>query len=237
MNKKILFISFCLFSLTSIYTRNTAQEQTFKFDIPKDWILYNIGDVGQIGIPSILELRSKNSVHTLNQKAIKNYFVTHKKIEVSSLSNYQLIFQPLGYDSGKIPSTYVRVLIHYHKGKLGDFMKWNDASNLTSSEREELYIEYKKDLVDFISKGKDEMKVRLIKINPIEVGKTNGLDYIKHSYTRQMGDRPIVKVQTYSFYNSDEMVEITISYGLAENETENLYLEKIVSTFNFTTRK
>jgi len=237
MKSRLLTITFCLFVAICCYSQNISKEQTLKLDIPKDWALYEIGDIGQIAIPLTLELRSKNSIHTLNQKVIKNYFVVHRKIEVSSIDSYQLIFQPLEYDKGVIPSNYVRVLIHYQKGRLGDFMKWNDASNLTSSECEELDKKYRQNLLDAISKGKDIMKVKLIKRNPIEVGKTNGLAYIKHSYTRQMGDRPIVKVQTYSFYNSDEMVEITISHSLAENETENLNLDKIVSTFNFTRRK
>lgn len=237
MNKKQLIIALCLFSITSTYSKNTVNEQTIKLDIPRNWRLYSIGDVGQIGIPPTLELRSKNSVHTLNQKAIKNYFVDHKKIEVSSLTNYQLIFQPLGYDNGKISSTYQRVLIFYKKGKVGEYMKWNDPANLNTTEREEIDKMYKQKLLDTFSEVKDAMKLKLIKRSPIEIGKTNGLQYIKHSYIRQMGDRPIVKVQTYTFYNSDEMVEITISYGLAENETENLNLDKIVSTFNFTRRK
>ena len=237
MKNKLKIITFYLIASISSYAQSTTKEQTLKLDIPKGWALYEIGDVGQIAIPSTLEMRSKNSVHTLNQKAIKNYLVVHKKIEVSSLTNYQLIFQPLGYDNGEIHSTYIRVLIHYQKGKLGDFMKWNGASNLKSSDREEIDKKYRKKLLDAISKGKDVMKVKLISRNPIEVRKTNGLAYIKHSYTRQMGDRPIVKVQTYTFNNSDEMVEITIIYSLAENETENLNLDKIVSTFNFTTRK
>jgi hypothetical protein len=237
MKKKLLTITFWLFAAVSIYTQNTANGQLLENSIPKDWTLYEIGDIGQIGIPSTLELRGDNSVHSLNQKAIRNYFVVHKKIDVSSLTNYQLIFQPLGYDNGKIPSTYVRVLIHYEKGKLGDFMKWNDASNLTKSDREELDKMYKRKLLDAISKGKDIMKMKLISKNPIEIGKTNDLAYIKHSYTRQMGDRPIVKVQTFTFYNSDEMVEITISHSLIGNETGNLNLDKIVSTFDFTRRK
>jgi len=237
MEKKLLTFTCCLLAAVSIFTQNNQNGQMLENSIPKDWALYDIGDVGQIAIPLTLELRSKNSVHTLNQKAIKNYFVVHKKIEVSSLTNYQLIFQPLGYDNGEIPSTYMRVLIKYQKGKLGDFMKWNDASNLTSSDREKVDKRYKQDLLNAISKGKDIMKMKLISRNPIEVGKTNGLAYIKHSYKRQMGEKPIVKVQSYSFYNSDEMVEITISYGLAENETENILLDKIASMFNFNNRK
>ena len=237
MKNRLSIIIFCLFATISNYAEHSAKEQLLENSISKDWTLYEIGDIGQIGIPLTLELRGDNSVHTLNQKAIRNYFVVHKKIDVSTLTNYQLIFQPLGYDKGEISSTYQRVLIHYQKGKLGDFMKWNDASNLTSSDREELDKKYKRKLLDAISKGKDVMKMKLISRNPIEVGKTNGLAYIKHSYMRQMGDRPIVKVQTYTFYNSDEMVEITISYGLGENETEKLILDKIASTFNFTKRK
>lgn len=230
----IIFFNFILFS---IFSQNTIKDQSLKIDIPSDWLIYEIGDIGQIAIPSTLELRSKNSIHTLNQIAIKNYSVVHKKIETSLTSNFQIIFQPLGYDNGKISSTYQRVLIQYQKGKKGDFMKWNGASTLTSSDREEIDKKYRQNLLDAISKGKDIMKVKLISRTPIEIGKVNGLSYIKHSYTRQMGERPMVKVQTYTFYNSEEMVEITISYGLEENETTISDLDKIISTFNFTTRK
>lgn len=236
MNKQQLFIAICLFTITSTYSQNTVNRQTMNYEIPKDWVLYDIGDIGQVAIPTTLELRSENSVHTLNQIPIRNYFVVHKKIDVSK-TKYQLIFQPLGYDNGEIPSTYTRVLIHYKKGKFGDFMKWNDALNLTSIAREEIDKSYKQDLLSAISMGKDEMKIKLISRKPIEIGETNGLAYIKHTYKRQMGKNPIVNVQNYSFYNTDEMVEITISHYLNINDSDLSNLDKIINTFNFTTKK
>lgn len=81
------------------------------------------------------------------------------------------------------------------------------------------------------------MDVKLVKWYPIEYGSINGLSYIKSSFTRQMGDNPVVKVVGYEFFNSDETLEIIISYRLIESKLWESDFNKIVNTFDFKIRK
>ena len=82
-----------------------------------------------------------------------------------------------------------------------------------------------------------KMNIKLVKWDPIEFGKINGLSYLKISFSRQMEDNPDVKVDKYSFFNSDEAVEITLSYRLSESDTWAPDLGKVPGTFNFYLKK
>ena len=47
-----------------------------------------------------------------------------------------------------------------------------------------------------------------------------------------MGDNPIVKVEKYNFFNSDEAVEITLSYRITESSIWKNDFEKAVNYFD-----
>jgi len=79
--------------------------------------------------------------------------------------------------------------------------------------------------------------IKLIYWYPSEFGSVNGLSFIKISYTRQMADNPVVKVDSYKFFNTDEAVEITLSYRLSERELWENDFMNVINTFSFKTKK
>lgn len=203
-----------------------------QLEVPKTWILYDIENIGQIALPPTLELRDDNSFVAQGMGKIQDYYVTHKKIK---MLKPQIYFQPKGMDNleKEALSKYARVLITYIKGEDGDFFKWNEKFELTDSELQELDSYFKDEVVSPM----DVMNIKLIKWYPLEFGSVNGLSYMKMSFTRQMGSNPIVRVDNYKFYNSDEAIELTLSYRLSESDTWKDDFSKVIKTFDFKTRK
>ena len=201
-------------------------------EIPKTWTLYEIENIGQLAVPPTLELRDDNSFTALAADIIHDSYVTHKKIE---MTKSQLVFQPKGSNEldKEAFSKYARIMITYSKGEYGDFYKWNEKFELTESEYKELDDYFKSEVVNPMAM----MNIKLIKWYPLEFGNVNGLSYMKTSFTRQMSDNPIVKVDKYNFFNSDEAVEITLSYRITESEIWKDDFSKVINTFSFKTKK
>lgn len=201
-------------------------------EIPKTWTLYEIENIGQLAVPPTLELRDDNSFTALAADIIHDSYVTHKKIE---MTKSQLVFQPKGSNEldKEAFSKYARIMITYSKGEYGDFYKWNEKFELTESEYKELDDYFKNEVVNPMAM----MNIKLIKWYPLEFGNVNGLSYMKTSFTRQMSDNPIVKVDKYNFFNSNEAVEITLSYRITESEIWKDDFSKVINTFSFKTKK
>lgn len=209
------------------FLRETAQSE-----IPKTWTLFEIENIGQLAIPPSLELRDDNSFTALAADIIYDSYVTHKKIK---MTKSQLVFQPKGSNEldKEAFSKYSRILINYNKGEYGDFYKWNEKYEFTNSEYKELDEYFKDEVVTPMTL----MNIKLINWYPLEFGNVNGLSYIKISFTRQMANNPIVKVIGYKFFNTDEAVEITLSYRLSESEIWEADFSKVINTFSFKTKK
>jgi len=209
------------------FLRESAQSE-----IPKTWTLYEIANIGKLAVPPTLELRDDNSFTALAADIIHDSYVTHKKIE---MTKSQLVFQPKGSNDLEKEgfSKYARIMITYSKGKYGDFYKWDEKFELTDSEYQELDDYFKNEVVSPMAM----MNIKLIKWYPLEFGNVNGLSYMKTSFTRQMSDNPIVKVYKYNFFNSNEAVEITLSYRITESEIWKDDFSKVISTFSFKTKK
>lgn len=206
--------------------------ESVQSEIPETWTLYEIENIGQLAIPSTLELRDDNSFTALAADIIHDSYVTHKKIE---MTKSQLVFQPKGSNEldKEAFSKYSRILINYNKGEYGDFYKWNEKYEFTDSEYKELDEYFKDEVVTPMSL----MNIKLINWYPLEFGNVNGLSYIKISFTRQMANNPIVKVVGYKFFNTDEAVEITLSYRLSESEIWESDFSNVINTFSFKTKK
>lgn len=209
------------------FLRETAHPE-----IPKTWTLFEIENIGQLAIPPSLELRDDNSFTALAADIIYDSYVTHKKIK---MTKSQLVFQPKGSNEldKEAFSKYSRILINYNKGEYGDFYKWNEKYEFTNSEYKELDEYFKDEVVTPMTL----MNIKLINWYPLEFGNVNGLSYIKISFTRQMANNPIVKVIGYKFFNTDEAVEITLSYRLSESEIWEADFSKVINTFSFKTKK
>jgi hypothetical protein len=200
------------------------------------WTLYEIENIGQIAIPPTLELRDENSAFALSADIIMDHVYTYKKIDITKLVSPKLTFQPYGTDNldKTALSKYARVLISYMQGKEGDFCKWNEKFSFPASELKEMEGYIKEHTIKQITVLGN---VKLIKWYPVEFTTINRLACIKISFTRQMDNDPVVKVEQYKFCNSSESIEITISYRLSESDIWASDFSKIAGTFDFSSKK
>ncbi len=221
------------------YNSQTAAKiiSTFKIGFLKEsiqpetldkWTLYEIVNIGQLAVPPTLELRDDNSFTALASDIIRDSYVAHKRIK---MVKSQLVFQPRGSNelAKEAFSKYARIMINYRKGEIGAFYKWNEKFEYTDSEYKEVDEGFRNDVVNSMV-NKD---FKLINWYPLEFGEINGLSYLKISFTRQMGDNPTVKVVRYNLFNSNESVEITLSYRLSESELWSSDFENVINTFSF----
>ncbi len=193
-----------------------------------------------LSIPNTMELRNENSLLSLSKEIMKDKMRNVKKIDVDE---YNFVFQPKGADDitniekqKKALSLYSRVLIKYEKGKINDFMRWNDDISTTQTEYNELNKIFKNNLWSQNATFK-QMGVELISVRDIEIKKNkNKFVYIKQQYERK-GLNGNVIVIDYYINNNDEGVKMTISYRVSESNLWKNDLEKIIETFNFTTKR
>ena len=91
-------------------------------EIPENWILYEIEDLGQIAAPPTLELRDDNSYVSAATDVVHDHPVAHKNIKMTGT---QLVFQPRGLNNKneEAGSHYARILVHHKKGCIRGFLQ------------------------------------------------------------------------------------------------------------------
>jgi hypothetical protein len=231
-----IFINLLLFLITVVSGKSQIPDNA-------KWTVYEIGDIGEIAIPPTLELRDESSIVTLYVDNIRDYVYERnyerKKVDITKLVKPQLTFQPQGMDNldKTAFSKYARVILKYQQGKKGDFYKWNEKFNFSSSELKEIDNYAKQQVRDEITMMGVLTVVKLIKWYPIEYVTINELSCMKISYTRQMENEPIVRVDKYRFFNSSEIVEFTVSYRMSESNIWASDFNKIAGTFSFKSKK
>ncbi len=192
-----------------------------------------------LSVPNTMELRNENSFMSLGKEIMKDKMENIKKIDIE---DFNFIFQPRGCDDvtntekqRKALALYARVLISYQKGEKGDYMNWNDNTLMTQTEYNELNKSFKNNLLSQSQQMK-QMNIELLDIEDIKVGKNvEKYVYIKQSYSRK-GLNGNVKVTDYYFHNNSEMVKLTLSYRISENNLWKKDFDKILDTFSFTTK-
>jgi hypothetical protein len=197
-----------------------------EIDIPQGWTLIEISELGSIGIPPTIELRDDDSFVALLADDVRNSLITRKKIEIIKP---QLTFQPKGITNlnKDAIAKYSRILIIVDKGDQGEFLSNQEVLDLTKSELDQLNSMYRQSFEADAKKMGGQAK--LLEWTPIKVVKINGMAAIKIAYLRQALSNPPVYVQTYNFLNSDERIEITVSYR--DNE-KHLWAEDFEASIN-----
>lgn len=219
-------------NILSSLTIDFLSKSELSNEVPKDWVHFAIKDIGAIAIPPSMELRDDNSYIALVSDIIRdNYSVKHN-IE---MTGSKLTFQPKGTNENdrQALSKYSRILINHIKGGAGDFFKWNEDFNISDSEKKELNDYFYNEVVAPMK----SLNMKIIKWFPIEYSSINGISYMKQTFTRQMADNPIVKVEKYMFFNYDESISITLSYRLSESNIWASDFENVVKYFNFSNKK
>ena len=195
-----------------------------------------------LSVPNTMELRDENSFMSLDEEIIKDKLKSIKKIDWNGAN---FTFQPAGTDDiqnlerqKKASNLYARILISYEKGKIDDFLRWNDDIRYTQAEYNELNKSFKDNLLAGLKEAKQMgMNTELLDINNIKIAKNaNKFVYIKQQYIRK-GLNGNVKVIDYYVFNNNEMVKLTISYRVSESDLWETDFNKIIDTFSFTTKK
>ena len=197
-------------------------------NIPQDWIVYEIENVGIIAIPPSLELRDNNSYIALAADIVFDDIRVNKKLR---LLKSNLTFQPKGVNERNKYATllYSRILVHHTTGSSGDFLKYNEKMDLTENEKMKLNEQFRNEVIAPM----ESFGIKLIQWYPPEYNSDNELSYIKISYNRQMKENPIIYTELYKFFNDNEFVELTLSYRLSEKNIWAEDFSKVYKTFNF----
>lgn len=221
--KQIFTTNFLCLSLIFIPALVNSQD----IETPQGWTIIEISGLGSIAIPPTIELRDDDSFVALLADDFRNSLITKKKIEIIKP---QLTFQPKGVTSldKDAIAKYARILITVEKGDQGEFLSNNEALDLTRSELDQLNSMYRQSF-EADAKRLGDGQLKLLAWETIKVVKINGMAAIKIAYLRQALSNPPVYVQTYNFLNSDERIEITLSYR--DNE-KHLWAEDFEASIN-----
>ena len=259
----VVFFLSCVWLCLCINNDIIAIASHDRLDIPKGWTLYQIGETAKIALPPTLELRDKSSkyavfVERLMDTVVDDYLKVHLGVDPV---RFDLVFQPKDINSNdddiylKAKSRYARVLIKYEKGREGDYPRYRDK--ISSVELEEFneavkskYFEsahklpagnYIVDAVEWKRTNKKPLKApeenTMQQWYDAETGVVNGITFITFGYVRKGLNETRVSVREYRFFNSDESINVVVSYRISESDIWADDLAQIASTFNFMNRK
>ncbi len=203
-----------------------------------DFIRYEFREYS-LSVPKTMELRNENSYMSLGKDIMRDKIKSIKKIDVG---DFNFVFQPAGSDDiqnydrqKKSLDLYARVLINYQKGHKDDYMSWNDNTIFTQNEYNKLNKTFKDNLLSQ-SEEAQKRNMELLNVENIKIGKNSKkYVYLKQTYTRK-GLKGNVKVIDYYLFNNNEMVKLTLSYRITEENLWRKDFEKILDTFSFNSK-
>ncbi len=185
--------------------------------VKTDWQRIDITDLGSIDLPPTLEIQGLEY-----KKGMDNYRA-FGKIPV-------LVAQQKELNNGDKESSkrYARVMIETIYGKDGDFEKLN--FNIKKL-RVDSIGQLDKDLKTQCDKGLNKINQKLIEWYPVTLEKINGMSCIHISYTRQLYNNPVEKVDLYRFQNNDRIHGLILSYRISESEIWKNDFDAVLKSF------
>jgi len=170
--------------------------------LKNNWERVYIKDVGNIDIPSTMEVQTGNMKTFIDeQRNIIGYDGTQITIQQAGLNDRN----PESFNK------YARVMLDTYFGKNGDYEKLNfNITLLSESEINQTNIEMKSQMIQSLS-GTD---IKIIEWYGTSLEKVNGMSCIHFSYKRQSSSNPFVLVHMYYFQNYDRTYRLTMSYRL-----------------------
>lgn len=181
------------------------------------WTNYEISNAFTISVPNTVELRKRNDMYT---QEVKDVGWHGYKIDLSRITFQQKELSKIG---SKALETYCRIIIDYAQGNSGDFYKATEVEELNADDIRYLQNQVKQgcESTGFHTMG--EVEVRWIRI-----GNIYGLEI---AYVRSGTEDRQVQVYTYSFFNNDETVTMTLSYWVKDREIWEQDFHNLVRTF------
>lgn len=248
----LLIITSCLniacFSSNISKNEEKAVEMTGEY---KNWITFDIPNMGKIMIPPTLELQTEE-YNDMSYKLIKqnssgknieaydelysrklnvNRFVFQQKglnkamAETKNIKNYNL----LSDNAKKAFSEYARVCIDIIYGDTG--VKIKDKLYLS---REDLNELTEARINAF--KQKTDGKIKLLDYEKAYVKNINGIDCIYFKYNSKYENNPMAVNEEYLFFNGDRYYQISILYRSTQKDiwtSESNDIRQTIKTIKF----
>ena len=210
MKSLIISLHFLLISSFS-----TAQSDTFS--------VFSINNVGEISIPSSMELQSKD------YKKISAVIGANLGYKIDET---RVVFQQKGQNdlTKQGRNTYLRVIVEIKMGKKGDHSQLKKPIPLNEKELQNLSEKSKKDTEESF-KSVPNGQAKLLKWNGLSIVTINGQYALKTSFVRQLATNPPVLVESYVFPNNDRQHELILSYRVEEEATWKPIYERILNSF------
>lgn len=183
----------------------------------KGWVNYEFANAFTLSVPNTVELRNKNDLYSQEVKSIRwhGYRI--------NLDNVVFQQKGLSINSSEAFKTYCRVLVNYEKGNARDFYKATEYEELGGEEIAYLQEQIKHGCIATGHRMVGEPNVCWVRI-----GKIYGLE-TEYVRTGTEGNR--VQIYTYSFFNDNETVTITLSYWVKDREKWEKDFQNVIRTF------
>ena len=207
--------------------------QTLPLPLPAlktGWDRIYIENIGSVDLPPTMEL----------QKGSFKEFVDNKlKSQDIPVDPYRLVAQQKGVNASKADfKKYARVIVETKMGSPGSYDKINfNINTYSKTDIVELDKMFKETMLQEFLQIKDMGQQRLIEWYPTKVEIINGMSCIHVSYTRQLGNNPIVLVNMFLFQNNDRLHTLTLSYRLSESNYWEEDFVNILKSFRITNIK
>lgn len=206
------------FSKSKINSKTDKQ----KDEIDSTWQRVHIRESGTIYLPPTLEIQDG-----IYKKANES-FKTEMGFELSDL-----IAQNKGTNNFNGTDKYARVIFNTTKGVKNDFENLDfDITKYSKEEIEGIGNDFKKMITkQFQTNNKNIANIfKLITWHKPDLEKVNKASCLHLHYERQLGDNPIVTVNSYVFFNNDRIHKLTLAYRQNQAEYWQEDFKKIVSS-------
>lgn len=183
------------------------------------WMNYEISNAFTLSVPSTVELRNKNDLYSQEIKGVKWHGY---KINLDNI-----VFQQKGLsiNTPEAFETYCRILVNYEKGNAEDFLKATEYEELGKEDILYLQNQIKQSSEAVGNKIMGEPNVCWVRIGDIYA--------LEIGYVRNGTEDNRVQVYTYSFFNNDETVTITLSYWIKDRKKWEKDFQNVVRTFTW----
>jgi hypothetical protein len=232
-----------------------------QINTPATWIMYELDGIWQIAIPPTLEIKNNEYTKFITIDTVAHNRKILKNLQLNKI-NYPELFEEIDLydlDFGKYEdivnlNSYMFILTFVPKKNRNNtsikysndvsirvsYMKSEDNDYYKSTQFPDIDLEFFDDLCKQHVLSIPEIAhpaVKLTKWQPVAIGYKINQYYFKQSYNIQIGNQPEMKIETYTFFNSDEQVEIIFSCRVSESNLWKSDFSQIVNTFNFKTKK
>jgi hypothetical protein len=190
-----------------------------------EWRKINIPDIGNILLPSILEIRS--GLEKQNKEDLKKVILNQQGITLTDEA--KTIIQPQkgnSYFENTLP--YFRIIISKEKSEgLGGnlYFKENEMSEANLSELNKIY---KKTTFD----GIELLGTKITEWENVQYKKVNNLSSVKYEYTRKDESMAFgTHVEVYLFFGMNHSYRMMISYKVNEVDKWIEIIPKVLNSF------